>query len=82
MKFHNLSNEGGPSPLDIETGVVSHSDCYGGINNFSTKEESHSLPRPPPTINGSTTSQKYDSSNGTTHSKDGIELQQKKVVGL
>ena len=81
MKFHHLSNEGGPS-LNIATGIIgSHSAFNGRNNSFSKQEGIPSLPRPP-IINGSITAQKYDSSNGATSSRDGVELQQKKVAHL
>ena len=73
MKFHHLNNEnmvGGPQIIG------SHSDFKGvKPNNI---EEKHGLPRPP-FVNGNHTPLRHDSSNGATHNKDGVELQQKKV---
>ena len=74
MKFHHLNNEnmvGGPQIIG------SHSDFKGvKPNNI---EEKHGLPRPP-FVNGNQTPLRNDSLNGTTHNKDGVELQQKKVL--
>ena len=74
MKFHHLNNDnivGGPQIIS------SHSDFKGvKPNNI---EEKHGLPRPP-FVNGNQAHSRQDSLNGIPHNKDGIELQQKKVL--
>ena len=76
MKFHHLNNDSNEATLTTILG--SHSEYKGIKPSVNKLEENHGLPRPPFT-NGKMTATKQDSLNGTTNTRDGVELQQKKV---
>ena len=77
MKFHHLNNDA--NEATVTTILGSHSEYKGIKASVNQLEENHGLPRPPFT-NGKITATKQDSLNGTTNTKDGVELQQKKVI--
>ena len=77
MKFHHLNNDSKDPTL---TGILgSHSDYKGIKASINSLEGNHGLPRPPFT-NGNMHVTKQESLNGTANTRDGVELQQKKVI--
>lgn len=77
MKFHHLNNDS--NEATVTTILGSLSDYKGMKDSVNKLEENHGLPRPPFT-NGKMTATKQNSLNGTANSRNGVELQQKKVI--